>query len=267
MIKTTRRTTLALLVALLAIGLSPASASAAPPDPSSPGFATYVMSKLDDQYRGEKSHAKMAMEIKTEHWTRKLTMEAWSLGKHYSLVRILKPSKEKGTATLKAKNDLFTFLNKTGRTIKISSGMMGGSWMGSHFTNDDLVRHTRLSRDYHIKKTFDGNRGGVGVYRFTLTPKPDAPVVWGKLVITIRKSDLEPLRQVFYDEDGAPVREMVFSNHKKIDGRVVPLKMVIRPLDDSGQPGSEYTRITYKTLDFGVKLTKSFFSLQKLKSM
>ncbi|RLB62750.1 MAG: outer membrane lipoprotein-sorting protein [Deltaproteobacteria bacterium] len=267
MIRTTRRTILALLAALLTVGLSPALAWAAPPDPSSPAFGAYVMSKLDDQYRGEKSHAKMAMEIKTEHWTRKLTMEAWSLGQDYSLVRILKPRKEKGTATLKAKKDLFTYLNKTGRTIKISSGMMGGSWMGSHFTNDDLIRHSRLARDYHIKTTFNGTKGGVGVYDFTLTPKPDAPVVWGKLVITIRAADLEPLRQVFYDEDGAPVRELVFSDHKKIDDRVVPLKMVMRPLDSSGHPGTEYTRITYQSLDFGVKLKKSFFSLQKLKSL
>ena len=259
----TRRSFLVWLTALVALVLSPALAWAAQPDPSSPTFARDVMRKLDDQYRGEKSHAKMKMEIKTAHWTRKLTMEAWSLGKHHSLVRILKPAKEKGTATLKAKDDLFTYLNKTGRTIKIGSAMMGSSWMGSHFTNDDLIRHTRLSRDYHIKTTFDGAKEGVGVYQFTLTPKPDAPVVWGKLVVTIRKSDLEPLRQVFYDEDGAAVREMVFSDHKSIDGRVVPLKMEVRPLDGSG----EYTRITYKSLDFGVKLDKSFFSLQKLKSM
>ncbi len=263
MIGTTRRTILALSATLLAVAVSPALASASQPDPSSPTFARDVMAKLDDQYRGEKSRAKMKMEIKTEHWTRKLTMEAWSLGKNYSLVRILKPAKEKGTATLKAKDDLFTYLNKSGRTIKIGSAMMGGSWMGSHFTNDDLIRHTRLSRDYHIDKTFEGDKGGVGVYLFTLTPKPDAPVVWGKVVITIRKSDLEPLRQVFYDEDGAAVREMVFANHKTIGGRVVPLKMVVRPLDGSG----EYTRITYKDLDFGVKLNKSFFSLQKLKSL
>jgi hypothetical protein len=103
----------------------------------------------------------------------------------------------------------------------------------------------------------------VGVYEFQLTPKPDAPVVWGKLVITIRKADLEPLRQVFYDEDGAKVRELVFSDHREIDGRVVPMKMMMRPLDGSG----EYTQVTYKKLDFGVKLSKKFFSLQRLKSM
>jgi len=256
--KLSRRLLLA-AAALLVAGLTTLPAAAAPPSPSSPDFGAYVMAKIDDQYRGLKSHGIMKMHIKTEHWTRTLTAETWSLEKDYSLVRILKPRKEKGTATLKAKNDLFTYLNKTGRTIKITSGMMGGSWMGSHFTNDDLIRQTRLSRDFIIKKTHDGS----DVYRFTCTPKPDAPVVWGKIVVTVRKSDLEPLKQVFYDEDGKKVRQMEFSNRRQIGTRTVAMKMVVRPLNGSG----EHTEVTWEKLDFDVALSKSFFTLQKLKRM
>jgi hypothetical protein len=260
----TRRTFLWFGAAIVLLGvLPPASAFAKAPDPDSPEFGGYVMRKLDDQYRGESSHGWMRMEIQTEHWKRNLAMEAWSLGADYSLVRILRPRKERGTATLKARNELFTYLGKTGRTIKISSGMMAGSWMGSHFTNDDLIRHSRLSRDYHIKKISDGDADGTAVYRFQLTPKPKAPVVWGKLVITVRKSDLEPLHELFYDEDGAKVRELRFSDHRTIDGRVVPMTMVMRPLDGS----NEYTKITYKRLSFSEKLSESFFTLQKLKSL
>ena len=188
---TSRKRVGALLAVLLLVGLWAVPASAGPPAPDSPEFGGWVMRKLDDQYRGDQSHAWMKMKVKTEHWSRTMAKEAWSRGTDYSLVRILRPRKEKGTATLKANSDLFTYLNKTGRTIKITSGMMGGSWMGSHFTNDDLIRHSRLSRDYHIKKLRDGNRDGVAVYQFQLTPKPNAPVVWGKLVITVRKADLE----------------------------------------------------------------------------
>jgi hypothetical protein len=259
-----RRSTIALLFgAFLFVALFAFPAAAAPPDPDSPEFGTWVMRKLDDQYRRDKSHGVMRLDIKTKHWSRSLTAEAWSMGTDYSLVRILKPNKEKGSATLKSQGDLFTYLNKTSRTIKISSGMMGGSWMGSHFTNDDLVQNTRLSRDFIIKKTFDGDVAGTAVYGFTVTPKPDAPVVWGKIKVTIRQSDLEPLSQVFYDEDGVKVRRLSFMDHREIAGRVVPMKMVMRPLDGSG----EYTRMRWLKLDFDVKLSKSFFSLRKLKSM
>lgn len=233
------------------------------PDPNSEQFATYIMNKIDDQYRGNRSHGIMEMRVKTKHWTRAMSLESWSLGKDYSLVRILKPKKERGTATLKAQNDLFTYLAKTSRTIKISSGMMGGAWMGSHFTNDDLIRHTRLSEDFAIKKSFAGERDGVAVYEFTLIPKPDRPIVWGKIVIAVRQSDLEPLSQVYFDEDGQKIRGLTFSDHKTIGDRVVPLKMVMKPLDGSG----EYTEVNWKKLDFNVSLKKSFFSIQKLKSL
>jgi hypothetical protein len=252
-----------LFVAIILSALSVLGKDEKIPDPDSKEFITYVMNKIDDQYRRNNSHGIMEMEVKTKHWTRTLSMEAWSLGRDYSLVRILKPKKEKGTATLKAKNALFTYLSKTGRTIKISSGMMGGSWMGSHFTNDDLIKHTRLVEAFDIKKTFEGKQAGVDIYRFTLIPHPDAPIVWGKIVITVRQSDLEPLSQLFFDEDGKKVRILEFFDHKEMEGIIMPFKMVMKPLDGSG----EYTKVQWKKIDFGVKLKKSYFSIQRLRSM
>ena len=251
------------LSALSLVGLPPQAAEAAPPKPSDPGFARYVTSRLDDQFRGNQSHAIMYMKVKTKRYKRTLKMESWSLGKHYSLVRIRSPRKEKGTATLKAKGQMFTYLSKTDRTIKITSGLMGGSWMGSHFTNDDLMQSTRLDRDFTIKLSFTGKEDGTKIYRFTLTPKPDAPVVWGKIVISVRQSDLQPTQQIYFDEDGAKVRKMTFAKYKKRGKRVIPTVITMKPLDGSG----EYTRIIYRKLDFNVKLKKSFFTLQRLKSM
>lgn len=233
------------------------------PDPGSPEFGVYVMETIDDMYRGNKSHAVMEMEVQTEHWKRTLELEAWSLGEDYSLIRILEPKKERGTATLKAKGDLFTYLSKTGRTVKITSGMMGGSWMGSHFTNDDLVRDTRFSRDFDIALKSDGDEGGTRIYRFTITPKPDTPVVWGKIDVTVRQSDLQPLEERFFDEDGEPVRVMKLSKIETLDGKKMPTEVVVRPLDGSG----EFTRVTWKTVDFRVELEPAFFSLRKLKSL
>lgn len=233
------------------------------PDPGSDDFCFQVMKRIDDLHRGAKSHGTMEMKVKTRHWTRSMEMASWSLGKNYSLVRILRPRKEKGTATLKADKDLFTYLNKTDRTIKITSGMMGASWMGSHFTNDDLVRNSRLSEDYTIELTSEGKASGEDFYLFTLTPNPDTPVVWGKVQVTVRKSDLKPLSQRFYDEDGKEVRLLEFSNYKEVDGRVIPMEMVMKPVDGSG----EFTRIGWKVIDFGVNLDKGFFTLQKLRSM
>ena len=251
-----------LLVVTLLCCFGAAHARDGRPEPDSPEFAGYVMRKLDDLYRGASSQGVMEMKVKTRHWTRSMRLQSWSLGKDYTLVRIVRPRKEKGTATLKAGSDLFIYLNKTGRTIKITSGMMGGAWMGSHFTNDDLIKHSRLARDYHIKLSGRGKEGGQETYRFTLKARDDAPVVWDRLVITVRQSDLQPLRQVFYDEEGKKVRVLTLSEHKKLGERVMPLQMSMKPVD---RPG-EYTRMRWKTIRFDVPLDKSFFTLQRLRS-
>ena len=225
-----------------------------------------ILDKVDDLFRGKSSEGRMTMTIATAHWTRTLTLEFWSEGKDKSLIRILAPKKEKGTATLRVENDIWNFLPKIKRVIKLPSSMMSASWMGSHFTNDDLVRHTRLSDDYHIKLVFKGEEKGQAVYRFQLKPKPNTPVVWGKVEITVRKSDLQPLSQSFFNEDEKKVRELVFSNHQQKGDRIMPLKMVMRPLEDSAKYTGEYTQVLWKDIDFNVNLSQSFFSIQKLKS-
>ncbi len=258
-----RRHTLALLLGIAATSLLPGAAWAEPPADSDPGFAVYVMNRLDDLFRGKSSHGRSSMEVKTEHFTRTLEMEAWSKGTEYSLIRILSPKKEAGMATLKAGNDLFSYLNKTGRTIKITGGMLGASWMGSHFDNDDLVRETRLSEDYELALTYKGTVADEPIYVFTLTPKPDTPVVWGKIETVIRQSDLMPLRQAFYDEEGERVRELIFGGHRIVGGRLLPTTLTMKPLDAPG----EYTKFTYHSLEFDVDLDDDFFSVQRLKAL
>ncbi|MCA9689664.1 MAG: outer membrane lipoprotein-sorting protein, partial [Myxococcales bacterium] len=226
------------LVALSAPSLAWASAPESspppppsPPDPSDPGFVRYLLNRIDDLHRGESSHGVLQMRVKTEHWTRSMAMESWSLGTELSLIRILEPKKERGTATLKAGDDLFTFLNKTGRTVKITGAMMGGSWMGSHFTNDDLVKDTRLADDFAAELSAGPEIDGAPSHVLTLTPRPDAPVVWGRVEITVRAGDLMPVKQLFYDEDGAPSRRLDYGDFREIGGRTIATRITMTPLD------------------------------------
>ncbi len=241
---------------------APAASAGPPPGHQDPGFGASVMGRSDDLYRGRRSHGVMQMRIQTRHFTRSLELESWSLGKDHSLVRIRKPLKEAGTATLKAGKDLFIYLNKTDRTVKITSGMLGGAWMGSHLTNDDLVHDARLDRDYRITLAGRGQEAGVPVYRFSLQARPQAVVVWDRLLVTVRQADLLPVRQAFFDEAGKQVRELWFDELKELGGRVVPLRMRMVPRD----PPGEQTEVRVVQMDFSVELTPAFFSMQQLRS-
>lgn len=219
-----------------------------------------VLRKSDDLTRGNSSRGKVTMHVKTKRWNRKLTMEMWSKGTEKTLVKILSPAKEKGTATLKVDKDIWNYLPKVDRTIKVPASMMSGSWMGSHFTNDDLVKESRYVDDFDckfLKKPADNKDK---VYVVQCIPKPNAPVVWGKVVLTARE-DLIPLKTTYHDEKDKLVRTMTFSDISKLGGRDIPKTMRLDVVDKPG----EYTEVVYEELEFDLKISERTFTLQALK--
>src|SRR5439155_21705200 len=219
-----------------------------------------IVDQMDRLLRGKSSVGTVTMQISTANWQRTLALQIWSLGTGNALIRVTKPEKEAGTATLKVANNIWHYLPKVNRTIKTPTSMMMAAWMGSHFTNDDLVKESLLARDYFIALSFEGERSGVPVYEFTLTPKPDAAVVWGKLVLEVRQADLMPTWERYYDENGTVVRELTFSEYKAMGGRFIPTHLVMRPADKP----AEQTAITYDNLTFDVPLSADTFSLRNL---
>jgi len=220
-----------------------------------------ILDKIDKMWRGESSTGTYLMKIKTTHWERTLRIKSWTKGLDYTLIRIEYPKKEKGVATLKVENNLWNYLPKIKRVIKVPSSLMMGSWMGSHFTNDDLVKESTLANDYHHRITFEGKREGQEVYEITLLPKEEAAVVWGKIVVVVRQKDLIPLYQEYCDEKEKPVRKMILSDVKKMGGRLLPSNMKVVPYDKPG----EFTEIIYGDIVFDMELPDTFFSLRNLK--
>lgn len=219
-----------------------------------------ILDHVDDLFRGKSSKGRMTMTVVTAHWKRSLTMEWWSKGKDRSLIRILSPEKEKGTATLRVDNDVWNYLPKVKRVIKLPSSMMSGSWMGSHFTNDDLVKESRMADDYDFKITFQGRRKGKEVIEITCTPKPEAAVVWGKVVVEVGAADYMPTHSLYYSEDVKLARTMVFGDIGDLGGRKLPRSMKVVPQDKP----DEYTLVVYEQMTFDLDLGERMFSLRTL---
>lgn len=229
-----------------------ATASAA--DPS----IEELLDRTDDIARGASSSAVLEMHVKTANYERTMKMEAWSEGTDKTLIKILEPAKDAGIATLKVGDNIWNYLPKVDRTMKVPAGMMSGSWMGSHFTNDDLVKESRLSEDFTYTLTGRPEQGGHWVVE--CVPKPDAPVVWGKIIVKLTP-DETPAEVLFYDEKGGLARTMAYGDVKDFEGRKVPSTMTLLPADKPG----EFTRMTYVSLDFDPVIPSSTFTLQGLK--
>jgi outer membrane lipoprotein-sorting protein len=233
--------------------------------------ALEIIDRAEKGIRGDSQIALMEMTIKTRRWTRTMKMKSWDnrLTKK-SFAEILAPKKDAGNRFLMIQSEklMWHYNPDIGKEMKIHPSMMLQSWMGSDFTNDDIVKESSILDDYtHVldgKKNVDGEE----CYVITMTPKPNAAVVWGKLIYYARASDCLPVKQEFYDQHGKLKKTMSCSSFKKMHDRVIPtvMKMVtFKKRRDQEQKSEEYTMLEIKDVKFNVRIENSVFSLQNLK--
>ena len=220
-----------------------------------------IIKKVDQLYRSKSSYAQLEMEIITPHWQRTLTMNAWTEGMDRTFIRITAPKKELGVATLRIGNEMWNYLPKTNKVMKIPPSMMMSSWMGSDFTNDDLVKEFSLFDDYTYE-LIDVEEGRDDLYYIKADPREGLPVVWGYIVIAVRKGDYLPEWQKYYDEKGTLMRVWSFSDIKTFGDRTIPSVMEMVPQHKEGHK----TVMRYLKAEFDVELDRDTFSLRNLRT-
>jgi hypothetical protein len=220
-----------------------------------------IVQKSIDLLNGESSQATIEMTITRPKYTRSLEMKTWSAGNEYFLVYISSPAQEKGQVFMKRETDMWNWIPKISRMIKIPPSMMTQSWMGSDFTNDDLVKVNSLAVDYAHKILGEESIEGFDCYKIELIPTPESPVVWGKVVIWIAKDESFQLRMEYYDEDMELVNLMEASDVKLFGDRRLPAKMVMTPMKKKGQS----TMMLTLEQSFNVNIDENYFSQQNMK--
>ena len=219
--------------------------------------AEQLIDQMEALYRQESSTFTLSMAIKTPDYQRQLTLVGASQGQDYSYFRILAPKKDRDVATLKRENEMWNYLPKINRIIKVPPSMMMNAWMGSDFTNDDLVKQTTLSEAYTLSLVSLAD-----TYEVTLIPKEETVTVWGRIVYTVLKSPLIPQGQTFFDDKGVAVRTLTFSEPRLFGSLVLPAKLVMTPLNKKGFE----TVIVYEDLTVNdPSITAETFTLRALK--
>jgi len=223
--------------------------------------ATEIVEIADKKMQGNSSTSDMIMRIVRPDWSREIRMKGWSLGKEHSIILIVSPSRDKGAAFLKREKEIWNWQPTINRVIKLPPSMMMQSWMGSDFTNDDLVKESSIVRDYTHTLVGDTIIEARPAYIIEMIPTPEAAVVWGKILIYITKEDHLQLLVRYYDEDGYMVNTMYLTEIKEIGGRIIPTRLNMVPADNSNQR----TEILYMGMEFDVPMEESFFSIQNMK--
>jgi outer membrane lipoprotein-sorting protein len=218
-----------------------------------------VIDRLNDLYRADSSQARMSMKVVTERYRRELVLEAWTRGKKEALVVVRAPAREAGEATLRSAEGLWSYAPRADQLVRIPSSLLSDNWMGSHFTNDDLMRETDFLKDYDASLAWK-EEGGKRLLQASLVPKPKAPVVWSRIVYLLDPSDYMPLRADYLDGNKV-IRSLSYADPHQVAGRRVPFTLVMVP---TNKPG-ESTRVEYQDLKFGVTVDPGLFTQRGLR--
>ncbi len=211
---------------------------------------------------GKTNQGVSEMTVTTPRWTRTLKLRFWMDRPRYTLIRILAPPKEQDIGSLRIQAEMWNYLPKVARIIKIPSSMMLQPWMGSDFSNDDLVKESSMVEDYTHTLLGTEKLDGVPAYRVQSIPKPEAAVVWGKLVYFISVTDRLPLKQEYYDERGELIKTMTFAEVRALGGRVIPTRWTMQPV---AKPGNR-TVMVIREMTFDQPIDPGLFTLANLQN-
>jgi len=225
--------------------------------------AKEIVYMANELLRSKSSYSEISMQVVKPDWSREFKMKLWAIEPDYALILISEPARDKGTVTLKREKEVWNWIPKVQRVIKIPPSMMLQSWMGSDFTNDDLVRESSIVEDYTHLLLGEEQLEGHLCYKVELTPLPDAGVVWGKIIIWVTKSGFMELRADYYDEDEYLIKSMFGTEILEMGGRTLPTRWEMVPYEKEGQK----TVLQYHSIEFDKKIKTSFFSQQNMKRL
>ncbi len=240
---------------LLIVALSLPGFAFADPDPRQ------IIRDTVDHWRGQSSYTEMTMVIHRPDWERSMTMRGWTKGEDQSLVRVVAPQKDRGNATLTDGNNMWSFSPKVNRVIKIPSSLMAQSWMGSDFSNKDIVKNDDIIDQYDHTLLSSELVDGQIVYTIQSVPHDDAPVVWGKEVLKIRQ-DYVLLEQGFYDQDGKLVKKLETLEIADMGGRPTSKRQRMSEVEKA----DEWTEIQLEVVRYDIDISDSMFTLSNLRN-
>ncbi len=219
--------------------------------------ADKIIKKLDENMRGKNISMKMTMKIVSLGHERTMKMQSFSQGTKKSFTKILYPPKDRGITFLSLDNQMWQYVPKIERIIKIPPSMMLQNWMGSDITNDDMVKQSSLVDDYDAKiiKIYNS------IVVIELIPKEDAAVVWGKIITNIDTNTYTSKKDIFYDEDGIEVRYFIYDKVKTFGKYHIPTLWRV----ESALKKNRYTEIILEDVKYDTEISKEYFKKSALK--
>lgn len=214
----------------------------------------------EQQMRGDRSQAEITMKIETPNWSRTLEIESDVEGKKLALSTIKSPAKEKGIRTLRIENNMWNYFPKLKRKVAVSSSMLLASWMGSDFTNDDILKASSMAEDYQHSFLPNQKKNATEYRVIENKAKSTAKVMWPKIITYASMKDCLPREYHYFDKENKLKRVLTMDDVKTFDGHKLPTHWEMKPVDDN----KKKTTIIYNKMKFKTSFKSDHFTHKNL---
>jgi hypothetical protein len=215
--------------------------------------AFQVMDRVRSNWQGDTFHSTVTLDVVQASQSRSYRLEIWSQGEDLGLVRFLEPEADAGSGYLMVGEELWYYAPAAGKAVPLPAMALGDSLFGSGPAIEDLL-HGTLSDKYTATSERDGTD-----YVLTLTPLPDAPVVYGSLIVRVRE-DFAPVSIVYNDQRGDVLRTARFSEYVTQDGRILPTRIEVE------EKNGDRTVERLVDPEFGIAIPAAVFTVEYLEA-
>lgn len=156
-------------------------------------------------------------------------------GKNRTLIHYLSPAVDKGTKFLSLGNvnQMWMYLPKVEKTIRIAGSMVKQSMMNSDFSYEDLMDRSNFSEFYTAQVLGNEAIDGENCYVLELKAKKGS-ANYRRLKLWVRQDNFIPAKEEFYSGSGKLIKVSTQTGITTMDGRLVPTRITFKDLDQKG---------------------------------
>ncbi len=223
---------------------------------SAQGDADAVLAAIIDAQRGAQTQrVTITMTVVRPGDERTFEIDSVSDGSERSLIEVVAPSRDAGQTFLRDGDSLFLYNPRLRRVLRVPPSGQSDAFLGSDISYSDLSGRD-LETDYTAALTNESAE----TVELTLTPNPTAPTPYGQVVLVADAASYAPLETTFFDQRGAAVKRISFSDFTQAGELSIPTRLEVANLLREG----ERTVVVTSDFEFGIEIPEACFTERAL---
>lgn len=221
-----------------------------------------ILERIDSNMTINTAQMRAAMHIRyNDGDVRSLEFESWTIGQDQSFLEFTQPARDAGSRYLRLEDNMWIYLPRVGKSVRIQGHMLRQGMMGSDFSYGDASEQPSMVDDYDAVIEKEEEFEGRPTYVLYLTGKKKS-LAYPLRRIWVDAERWVPLKEERFARSGKLLKTAILSDVRQIGDRWYPFQT---ELDNALQADTQ-TTLQVLDLKLNVQIDEDLFTLRNLES-